>query len=71
MKLIEDEIISKMMALQYLFQEFDAKENKLQINIKKLEAELKSWKIQNSALSECEKNLLSKLGSQDNIQREL
>lgn len=70
-KLLEDEIISKTMALEALCQEFDAKEKNLQIKIQKLEAELKSWKIQNSALSEREKNLLSKLGSQENLQREL
>lgn len=70
-KLLEDEIISKTMALEALCQEFDAKEKNLQIKIEKLEAELKSWKIQNSALSEREKNLLSKLGSQENLQREL
>lgn len=70
-KLLEDEIMSKTMALEALRKEFDAKEKNLQIKIEQLEAELKSWKIQNSVLLEHEKKLLSKLGSQENIQREL
>lgn len=70
-KLLEDEIMSKTKALEALRQGFDAKEKDLQIKIEQLEAELKSWKIQNSVLLEREKNHLSKLGSHENLQREL
>ncbi|XP_057867295.2 uncharacterized protein LOC131074650 isoform X2 [Cryptomeria japonica] len=88
-KLLENEVMSKTLALEASRQEYNAKEKSLQIKIEQLEMisqhlkpnhasfmdqlqdQLKSLKIQNLALLQREKELLCRLGSQENLQKEV